>query len=93
MDTKLWVTDFFYRFEPHMSHFDQCMCRSLLQTDYSWGTILDSVLSTANSHGLLSEQDARTAVNILLNEPTSDYHRYIPAWQGLIDEVTTKQAA
>jgi hypothetical protein len=93
MDTQQWVTDFFRRMQPKMSPIDSAVCQTLVDTDTNFGVVLSTSLHTAENTNSLTTEDAQIAVNILLNEPTSDYHRFVPAWQDLINEVTTKQAA
>jgi hypothetical protein len=93
MDTEIWVTDFFTLMEPYMNALDQDTCQMMLRTRDDWGEILATCLDTAYDTGHLTDDDARTAVSIMLNDTTGRYRRYTPSFRHLISEVTTKQAA
>jgi hypothetical protein len=93
MDTETWVTDFFTRMKPYMSALDRDTCRTMLRTRDDWGEILASALDTAYQTGHLSDDDARTAASIMLNDTTCQYRRYLPSFRHIVDQITTKQAA
>jgi hypothetical protein len=79
--------------EPHLNAFEHDICRTMLLPHDDWGEILAISLEAAYETGHLSDDDARTAVSIMLNDTTGRYRRYIPSFRHLISEVTTQQAA